>query len=193
MASEELTCRIRVQKPQRDSGHSNPPEKLAEFSVKDCPDIRIETRLKWAENIIDVISDTKIREKIRPWDLLLHTDGTVSALPVPASKKSVAPVYPAPCRIPPSSLYGYKKQEMAKRAESFALGSLLYEIVTGKKPHEGLSDDEVQRKYSDGEFPKDVSRLKLGSTIYSAWSWEFMRELDRLGEFALKSWITKLD
>ncbi|MCJ1248403.1 hypothetical protein MMC30_005620 [Trapelia coarctata] len=182
MASEELTCRVRIQKPQAASGGTTPPEKLAELSVKDCRDTRIGTRLKWAENTITVISDTILPDDIRPWDLVLHSDGTVSTLPVPESKKRSALEYPARCRIPPSSLYGYKRQETVKRAEAFALGSLLYEIETGKKPHEGLSDDEVQRKYSAGEFPQDVARLKLGSTIYSAWSWEFMHELDRLAE-----------
>ena len=184
MASEEVTCRVRVQKPQTSGGQTTSSKKLAEFSIKDCPDIRIETRLKWAENVIDITSDTKLPHRIRPWDLLLHLDGTVSTVPVSASKKKVAPEYPPRCRIPPSSLYGYKDQERTKRAESFALGSLLYEIETGKQPYEGLSDDEVQRKYSAGEFPGDTSRLKLGSAIYSAWSWEFMRELERVGKYA---------
>ena len=77
--------------------------------------------------------------------------------------------------------------EVVKRAESFIIGSLLYEIETGRKPFEDLSDDEVQRKYSAGEFPQDVSRLKLGSLMYSAWSWEFLEEFNRLGESALSN------
>jgi serine/threonine protein kinase len=181
MAVEEVTCRVRVQKP-----HTAHPKELVELSLEDCPDIPIETRLKWAGNTIALIADANLPEAIRPWDLLLHLDGTVSTLPVPAPKGSVPLEYPARYRIPPSSLYGYHEKESVKRAESFALGSLLYEIETGRTPFEGLSDSEVQRFYCVGDFPPDVSRLKLGSTVYSSWSWEFLEEFNRLGKSALE-------
>jgi hypothetical protein len=59
------------------------------------------------------------------------------------------------------------QEEKNKRSEMFALGSLLYEINSGKKPFEELSDDEVQRRFSNGDFPSDITSLQLWPNILS--------------------------
>jgi len=187
MASEEVTCRIRVQKPQSVDEGTTPSEELTGLSLQDFPDVPIETREKWAHNVIAITApESEVSDTIRPWDLLLHLDGTVSALPVPTSQNSFGIQYPARFRIPPDLILGFDQREKVRRAETFALGSVLYEIETGRKPFEGLDDSEIQRKYSAGEFPPDVSRLKYASVIYFSWSWEFGREFSRLGESALE-------
>lgn len=192
MTSEELTCRIRVQKSQSTDEGTTPSEELTVLDLKDCPDIPTKTREKWADNLITIIAESEVADTLRPWDLLLGLDGTVSTLPVPAPKRIVALEYPARYRIPPNSLYGYDEKESMRRAESFALGSLLYEIETGRMPFESLSDSEVQRKYSAGDFPRDVSRLKLGSAIYSSWSWEFLEGSKKLGKTASRPMLVPL-
>jgi hypothetical protein len=53
----------------------------------------------------------------------------------------------------------------------FALGSLLYEIISGKQPLENVGDDDVQRRYTVGEFP-DVSLMPLGNVILHCWGQE---------------------
>ncbi|KAJ0424990.1 kinase-like domain-containing protein, partial [Aspergillus carlsbadensis] len=39
------------------------------------------------------------------------------------------------------------------KSDLFALGSTIYEILVGRKPYDGVEDEEVQRLYSSGEFP----------------------------------------
>jgi hypothetical protein len=63
----------------------------------------------------------------------------------------------------------------------FALGSLLYEINSGKKPFEELSDNEVQLRFSNGDFPGDVTSPQLWPNILSCWSLEFSKELKKIG------------
>lgn len=60
--------------------------------------------------------------------------------------------YPARFQIPPRTLWGLDEEQKVKRAEMFAMASLLYEIFSGTQIFEGLSGDEVQDRFSNGEF-----------------------------------------
>ena len=54
----------------------------------------------------------------------------------------------------------------------FALGSTIYELLTGHSPYEELPSDEVERLYQEKEFP-DVSNLPCGDVIIQCWLGEF--------------------
>jgi hypothetical protein len=62
----------------------------------------------------------------------------------------------------------------------FALGSLLYEINSGNKPFEELSDNKVQLRFSNGDFPNNIKSLQLWSVILSCWSPEFSKEAEEI-------------
>ncbi|KAI1499061.1 kinase-like domain-containing protein [Biscogniauxia marginata] len=55
------------------------------------------------------------------------------------------------------------------RTDLFALGSVMYYIMTGREPYKDLSDDEVTAKYERKEFP-DVEALKCGNAIRGCWT-----------------------
>ena len=94
--------------------------------------------------------------------------------------------YPARFQIPPSTLNGLDHEEKVRRAERFAMASLLYEIMTGRKPFEGLTDDEVRHSFMNGDFPDDAAALPNSLFIFSGWSAEFSQELTRRGMPARK-------
>lgn len=58
------------------------------------------------------------------------------------------------------------------RAEVHALGSTIYEIVTGLQPHQGLEDWEVDKLLEQGKYP-DVSKVPLGNVIAKCWKGGF--------------------
>jgi hypothetical protein len=91
-------------------------------------------------------------------------------------------VYPARFRIPEDDLIGLGREVKVKQREMFALGSLLYEIISGRKPLEHLSDDDVQRKYGNGEFPDDVLSMPLGHLILQCWDQSSMGNVEETGE-----------
>jgi hypothetical protein len=64
----------------------------------------------------------------------------------------------------------------------FALRSLLYEINSDKKPFEELSDNEVQLRFSNKDFPGDITSLQLWPIIRSCWSLEFSKEVKKIGK-----------
>ncbi|TWU72024.1 hypothetical protein ED733_000730 [Metarhizium rileyi] len=51
----------------------------------------------------------------------------------------------------------------------FALGSVLYFIMHGHEPYPDMSEDEAERRFSEGDFP-DVSSLPCGHIIRGCWT-----------------------
>ncbi|KAI9866696.1 MAG: hypothetical protein M1830_005916, partial [Pleopsidium flavum] len=147
---DELFCRVRVEKHYGNQNDiSVALEEPTLVSLKDSPDVANDTRLLWAKKVIEAFqSSTEPQSTIRPWDFLLSLDGSVQSLTVPKTDGDHHKTYPTRFQIPTNSLLGLNQEQQLKRAEVFALGSLLYEIISGSVPFENLSDDEVQLRYS---------------------------------------------
>ncbi|KAM7191167.1 Protein kinase-like domain containing protein [Rhypophila sp. PSN 637] len=79
----------------------------------------------------------------------------------PQSATSIEPSFYRPHRRARDS---YTVQD-----DLFALGSLLYELVTRTRPYQGLEGNEVGGLYRDGKFPP-VDRLAIGSVILKCWA-----------------------
>ncbi|KIM79121.1 hypothetical protein PILCRDRAFT_823696 [Piloderma croceum F 1598] len=123
--------------------------------------------------------------RIRPISLILNLDGTVQAEPVHRMFADKPPgVYSARYRIPMSTIRDLPLEEQVWRAEKFALGTLLYELLVGHEIFERLSDDEVQRRYCEAATFPDLEDLPIHfqCLIYACWSAEFGRYI-ALGKF----------
>ena len=183
MAPQELTCRLRVKKVEDNNSNSGQPrEATILLPFRDCPDVGTEIRTRWANEVIDhfgQIGDTPT--SIRSWDFIAGLDGSIESLPTPIIEGGLVEGYPAHFQIPPSTLDGLDHGEKVRRAEKFAMASLLYEIMTGRKPLQGLTDEEVQRRFINGDFPNDAAGLPNVLFILSGWSAEFSQELTRRG------------
>lgn len=189
-----LTCRIRVKKSEKDDkdGDADGVDLLPESAlvpIRSYPDVGIELRTKWAQEIMKSFATTTSSNnphgQIRPWDFIAMLDGSVKALAAATSPSRNNPGrnvgYPARFQIPPRTLWGLDEAQKVHRAEMFAMASLLYEILSGTQLFEGLSDEEVQERFSKGEFPTDAVSLPNSLVIYSGWSEEFAQELAKRG------------
>lgn len=54
----------------------------------------------------------------------------------------------------------------------FALGSTIFQIATGKRPYEGLEEEDVERRFAEGTFP-GLERVLFGGVIRKCWDCEF--------------------
>ncbi len=108
-------------------------------------------------------------------------DGSVEAHPVSLSEVHPDAVYPHRFRVPQGSLHGLSQGDKVKRAEKFAMGSLLYKIMTGKEPFEELTDDAVQARFSRAQIPGNTVSLPLSLFILSAWSEDFSQLVNKEG------------
>ncbi|KAL9127388.1 MAG: hypothetical protein Q9217_003722 [Psora testacea] len=176
MAPQQLVCRIRVEKTENNNADTAQPSESVVCALKECTDVETETRMQWVAEVRNLFD--KSHESIRPWDMLARLDGSVESLSA-TTPASAGKVYPARFQIPPSCLRGLEDRKKIRRTQMFAMASLLYEIMTGTPPFEELSDDEVQRRFSNGDFPRDAASLPSSFYIYSGWSEEFSQELTR--------------
>ncbi|RMZ73485.1 Serine threonine kinase [Pyrenophora seminiperda CCB06] len=62
------------------------------------------------------------------------------------------------------------------QSDIFALGSVMYYIMAGgREPYDGLSEDEITARFSQGEFPHDVDEFECcGQTISGCWTGKFI-------------------
>lgn len=183
MAQAVLTCRIRVIKTEeKNSAEGMDLPESALVPLRDYPDVGIELRTKWAQDVMKYFASSNPHDYIRPWDFIATPDGSVKALAIePSLHPGKNAGYPARFQIPPRTLWGLDKAQKVQRAEIFAMASLLYEIFSGTQIFEDLSDDQVQDRFSNGEFPDDAISLPCSLSIYSGWSEEFAQELAKLG------------
>ena len=193
----ELTCRIRVKKTEEDEdcgadGVALFPES-ALVPIQSYADAGIELRTKWAQELMKSFSTSTNTTnnphglQIRPWDFIAMLDGSVKALTAAGPSRNDRGTrkvgYPARFQIPPRTLWGLDEAQKVKRAEMFAMASLLYELLSGTQIFEGLSDEEVQERFSRGEFPPDAASLPNSLVIFSGWSEEFAQELAKQGMY----------
>jgi serine/threonine protein kinase len=57
-------------------------------------------------------------------------------------------------------------------SDLFALGSVMYYIMAGREPYDGLSEDEITARFSRGEFPC-VDEFECGHAINGCWTGRF--------------------
>lgn len=58
---------------------------------------------------------------------------------------------------------------LSTRADIFALGSVIYHIMTGNAPYYGRSDNEIDQLFHRGEFPSTTSLGLIGQVITKCW------------------------
>ncbi len=70
-------------------------------------------------------------------------------------------------------------------SDLFALGSTLYELITGKEPYDSRSPESVENLFREGVFPV-VDGLPLGDLIMGCWVKKFRsaKEMLKFGERA---------
>lgn len=183
MSPTKVICQIRVQQSEsHDSDHQSLDEALL-LPLCDCRDVSIETREKWTIGVMKHIGGGSEHLSIRPWDFVARLDGSVESLATPTPEDDLSEGYPARFQIPPATLHGLETDEKVKRAEKFAMASLLYEIMSGRKPFEDLSDSDLQNRFTRGDFPDDAATLPSSLFILSGWSEEFSQEIAKLSMF----------
>lgn len=60
-------------------------------------------------------------------------------------------------------------EDISTRTEIFALGSTIYEIMTGSKPYKDLPEHEVSAAFSKGRFPDLESISAFRNIIMRCW------------------------
>lgn len=168
--------------------------------IRGMSELSIEQREELALKIIKFVHPTAVTAtRIRPISLRLDSDGNLQAEPVHMVHPRLPPgVYRARYGIPMSTIDSLPVEEQVWRVEKFALGSLLYKVLTGHSVFEGQTDADIQEHFSTASTFPDLEGLPpvFQCVIYACWSAEFGRHItlarftqyveDHPGRFALQ-------
>jgi hypothetical protein len=170
MSFQEAICRVRVEQ-------SASPLLL----LPNSSDVPIETRLQWLRFISEQFLDQQNSDGgVRDWDLILRLDGSGENCADNTSPASLSTrVYSARYRIPNAILERLdSSEEKVRRAELFALGGLLYQVLSGKEMFSSVEGGEhIQSCLAKGEFPEDVWELPSAVRILACWCPGFAKDL----------------
>ena len=78
------------------------------------------------------------------------------------------------------------KRPSTIQSDLFALGSTLYEVMTGNRPYKDKSDDIIAQLYSNGSFP-DMTGILYGHIIMGCWRGRFKSAAEVLKYFLVAS------
>lgn len=163
-----MLCRILVKVPgEKDESPTFLKPRLV-------PEISDSTRRSWVNGIKQFVGQGAEYQHVRPLDFILFLDGSVEyqASSDPTATESLTTAYPSPYCIPQDTITDLESAEKIRRAELFALASLIYEIHAGEAPFEDLEDGEIQAQYRRAQFP-EVTHLPQWPIMLSCWSVEF--------------------
>ncbi|KAK2623873.1 hypothetical protein QTJ16_006507 [Diplocarpon rosae] len=141
---------------------------LRSFLKKSGKEIDFALQLRWAKQIADALrfvqATNVVHGDVTCSNILLDGLYNIKLSDFAGSSLDGTPLLVAAtashhCPGPPDSIQG----------DIFALGSTLYEIVTGNVPYHELSEEEVEARYSKGEFPKTKSLGPIGDVITGCW------------------------
>ncbi|KAF2186627.1 hypothetical protein K469DRAFT_749683 [Zopfia rhizophila CBS 207.26] len=98
---------------------------------------------------------------------------------IPYSTSNPDSQYSARFRIPPTTLLDLPEKECKKRAQQFAVGSLIYTIMAGKPPFADLDESIVQQNFERGVYPEETTEfpLEIAILILGFWSQEFAQQM----------------
>lgn len=78
------------------------------------------------------------------------------------------------------------EDEISAKTELFALGSTVYEMMTGVKPYKDLPEHEISAAFSEGRYPDLEIVSVFGSTIGKCWRQSYATVDEALEEVRLE-------
>jgi hypothetical protein len=127
-------------------------------------------RKMWAFAIERHFYDRDVCDGIEQWDIGLFVDGRVDFRNRDISRASNDAVFPPRFRLPDIALkHCVDAGDRMRRKQVFALGGILYEVLTGKKLFAGITDLRIQYRYEQGMWPEGIHLIPDHLMVMGCW------------------------
>ncbi|KAM3075636.1 hypothetical protein ACMFMG_007770 [Clarireedia jacksonii] len=164
------------------------------------PNRKDELRLQWANSIQQLFlkdHEPPNRTYIRNWDIVLNMNDGSAENYFQDHSVSSAMLYPPRYQLPEviSDRLDTNEQRIA-RTELFALGSILYEVATGRQLFHEIdesvaNESVIKTLVTLRMFPDDLWDLPLTPWILACWCPDFIPKMNTLRKKSLKKYIQK--
>ncbi|KAI9723051.1 MAG: hypothetical protein M1812_001500 [Candelaria pacifica] len=170
------TWGIRLQRTEKGS--------LASFLLKSLLSIPLELKLRWASQLAAVLgyfhSKGVVHCDLGSHNILLDTDLNVKLMDFGGS--SIDGSQPLVTCLTRNRPPWFDKTGADVKADIFALGSVLYAIMTGRAPLVDTPDRNIPDLYRSNQFPEVASLEVLGDVIHGCWMGSYETSNEVLGD-----------
>ncbi|KAF2249701.1 kinase-like protein [Trematosphaeria pertusa] len=136
------------------------------------PEVDGEQRLHWGYQITDALYYAHT-SKVIHGDLTLNNVFLTDNLNAKLADFGGSSLDGSPLLVIANASHRYPGPRQSIPADLFALGSVLYHLMTGVNPYQDLldqgHDDEIQTLIQNGEFPETDSLGPVGTIITKCW------------------------
>ena len=189
--ADRMPCSMLVKIPgEKDQN----PTFMTPRDASEAHNISDKTRTAWVNGMNTFVLNESEDRSIRYLNFIFHLDGSVEEQCLNTTPPSLSSTYQSSHQIPLSTITDLEPKDQARRAELFALGSMIYELDAGKAPFESLPDSEIQACYRNGHYP-EVADLPHWLLILSCWSVEFAEEASAIlsKQFLVRKYLYMFD
>lgn len=125
-------------------------------------------RLRWAVQVTDALSFLHAAGVIHG-DLTCNNVFLDADLDAKLADFAGSSLDGSPLLVVVTQSHAYPGDKLSVRGDLFALGSVLYEIVSGSRPCAELPDHTIEELYAKGEFPDTRAFGRTGTIIQDCW------------------------
>lgn len=145
---------------------------LRSYLKKNASTIEHEQRIRWAEQIASALHFVH-SAKVIHGDLTCNNIFLDEHLNAKLADFSGSSLDGSPLLIAVTPSHRCPGPALSTQGDIFALGSALYEIMTGAAPYHDLSESDIRSRYADGQFPETVALGPIGHIVTKCWQGQY--------------------
>ncbi|KAH8710112.1 kinase-like domain-containing protein [Phaeosphaeriaceae sp. PMI808] len=147
--------------------------------------VPLSIRLRWVEQLFDAVSFIHSRSVFHG-DISCNNVFLDDNLDVKLGDFAGSAIDDLPPLVCYETSHELPGQDISAKTELFALGSTIYEIMTGSKPYKDLPDHAVSAAFSEGGFPDLESVSAFRNTILRCWRQSYATAEEALRDVKLE-------
>jgi serine/threonine protein kinase len=164
---------------------------IRQYFARQTHHVPLFTKLRWVEQLVDAVCFIHIRGVLHG-DLSCHNVFLDGGLNVKLGDFAGSAIDGLPALVCYETSHELPGQDISITTELFALGSTIYEIMTGSKPYEHLPDHEISAAFAKGRYPDLGSVPAFKNVIQKCWKQDYAIAEDALRDAKLEGIVNFL-
>lgn len=145
---------------------------IRQYVARQKKQVPIALKLRWVEQIFDAVQFVHSRNVLHG-DISCNNIFLDDSLDVKLGDFAGSAIDDLPPLICYETSHELPDEDISTMTELFALGSTIFEVMTGAKPYKDLAEHEISAAFSEGRYPDLRNVSVFRSTIARCWSQDY--------------------